>query len=104
MGKYRHRFVIEQPGQQARQKRRLKLFLPATVEHADQDSRAHLLDLSKLGARLHINCPPVKGDQITIRAMSIEIAATVVWVRGNGAGVLFANPLTEPQISLLIEA
>ena len=104
LGKHRNLFVVEQVGKQARHKRRLKVFLPVIVEMKGDEERAHLLDLSKIGARLHAHVAPHLHDDVALRHGDIAIRGVVVWVKGNGFGMMFNSDLTELQIATLISA
>jgi hypothetical protein len=103
MGKYRHHFAVEQIGKQPRSKRRLKVFLPVTLEREGMNERAHMLDLSKVGARMHGHVPPLRNEQVTICWGKYEIDGVVAWVQGNGFAVLFTEKLNEADIAAFIQ-
>jgi hypothetical protein len=102
LGKHRDLFVVEQVGKQARHKRRLKVFLPVTIEFHGDQTRAHILDLSKIGARMHAHSAPHPHDGVTIRYGTLAIHGTVAWVKGNGFGIMFDGNLSEPEIAMLL--
>jgi len=102
LGKHRNLFVVEQLGKQPRHKRRLKVFLPVTIAFHGIKARAHVLDISKVGARLHASETPHINDALVLHYEAIIIEGIVVWVKGNGFGVLFDTNLNEVQIRTLL--
>jgi hypothetical protein len=69
---------------------RMKVFEISLVAINGVAYRAHLLDISDAGARLHCRTPLSIGQSVLVRAPHGEHEATVRWVRPNGmVGVQF---------------
>lgn len=104
MGKYRHQFPIEGQDKEIRSRRRLKLFLPVTIQDGNKAERAHLLDISNGGARLHAHVPPTLKQDVTVEWSDVRVRGQVMWVKGNGFGLSFQPPINDDLVTRLIHA
>lgn len=60
-----------------------------------------LVDVSKTGARMRVNEPLVRGQQIWLKVNPTDIFGTIVWVDGDQFGILFDEPLADPELAKL---
>jgi hypothetical protein len=104
MGKYSHPLAAGEANTEKRGRRRLKAFLPVDILTEAGQGRGHILDITTVGARCHAHAAPLVHQDVTLAWNAIRASGHVIWVRGNGFGVLFHPPLTEEQIAILIEA
>lgn len=81
---------------------RHKLFEPVVLRKGGVAARAHMLDLSVSGARLHAERPPVAGARILIEADGLAVTAHVIWVRAKRFGVHFDTPIAEEAMRLVL--
>jgi hypothetical protein len=73
-----------------RRKARMKVFEISIIAIDGVAYRAHLLDISDAGARVHCRTPLSIGQSVLVRAPQGEHKATVRWIRANGmVGVQF---------------
>lgn len=86
----------------ARYGQRLKIFLPVTLRWAGVQERAHLLDISPTGARMHAAIAPASREAIEIEWEGVTFPGQCVWSRGNRFGITFSNPITKTQIETLL--
>ena len=84
--------------------RRIKVFLPTEIEIDDTALRAHVLDLSVSGARLHTKGSLQSGSDAKLRLDDKVWPAKVAWVDGGRSGIEFRVQLTLQQVAELIEA
>lgn len=81
-----------QPGRNRRSKR-LPIYWPTTLVEGDLRRSCTIADLSRLGARLRVVTPPPPRTRVMLideRVGALE--ATVMWSRGDEAGVEFLPP------------
>jgi hypothetical protein len=83
---------------EARDGQRLKIFLPVLLRWAGQEERAHLLDLSSSGARMHARIAPSTKEIIEIVWEDRIFAGQCVWSRGSRFGIAFKAPIDKGQI------
>jgi hypothetical protein len=86
-----------------RKARRLKTFQTASLHVAGGVRRVHLLNLSTSGALVHSDDPPIAGTPCRLDAAIDLGAARVMWVAGQRFGVMFDRPISERNLSLLVE-
>lgn len=71
--------------------KRTKVFLLGTIAPAElEGSRAHVLDISASGARVHAEQEQVVGTELTLTVEEIEARGNVEWVDGKRFGMSFA--------------
>lgn len=80
------------PGRNGRSKR-LPIYWPTTLVEGDLRRGCTIVDVSRLGARLRIPSPPPPRTHVMLvdeRVGALE--ATVMWSKGDHAGVEFLAP------------
>jgi len=80
--------------------RRPSLLL-AILSTVEQDRRVALLNVSRRGARLVSPDLPHKGDDVILRAQTVESFGRVVWARNGQCGILFEPPITAGEVAQL---
>lgn len=58
-----------------------------------------LVDMSRVGARLDLADPPMKGTTVLLRWGEWERVCTVVWVTEHACGLSFETPIPEEAIT-----
>lgn len=88
-----------------RAKPRLKLFHPTELRDAEGAvQRAHLLDLSATGALVHAAEPPASDTTVQLLVDGALRAARVMWTDGRRFGLHFRLPLSDAQVSAVLDA
>jgi hypothetical protein len=82
----------------ARAEPRLKVFQLASLRTGGAPHRAHVLDISRSGARVHCTAGLQRGQRVMLAIDPLDIAATVLWETGARAGLRFDAPLTDDQL------
>ena len=77
---------------------RRKIFQPIEIHAGSRPLRAHLLDLSAGGARVHSVTAPAPGTALRLTIGGSVRAARVVWREGVRFGIAFARPLCDAEI------
>ncbi|HEU0045278.1 PilZ domain-containing protein [Sphingomonas sp.] len=77
---------------------RRKVFSPAWLDTVDGRYRAHLLNLSAIGACVHARCTHRVWSGVTLRIGDRMVEARVTWVMGERCGVKFTQPLTPAEL------
>lgn len=78
--------------QERRSTKRTKVFLlGAILPKGAEQARAHILDISSSGARVHTDQEQSVGDRLTLTIDDFETAGAVEWVAGNRFGMKFAT-------------
>ena len=78
-----------------RRARRLKTFDIVRVTVQGADHRAHLLDISTSGARLHVPAAIAAGATVTLSIMDMAIEADVIWAVDQRIGIRFHRGISE---------
>ena len=76
-----------------RRSKRLAIYWPTTLVEGDLRRACTIVDVSRMGARLRVAPPPPPRTRVTLvdeRVGALE--ATVMWSRGDLAGVEFLPP------------
>lgn len=60
--------------------------------------RAHILDISRSGARVHCTADLVRGQRVTLIAEQQHLLAMVLWEDSHRVGLRFQLTLTEDQL------
>lgn len=84
----------------ARAAPRLKVFRPAWLQTADGRYRAHVLNLSPIGACLHARCRHRVWSAVTLQLGERTVEARVTWFDGERCGVKFASPLSADEMAV----
>jgi len=87
-----------------RSTRRSKVFLPIAVETVVGPHRAHLLDISQSGARMHVDAAIACGEALMLHWGAIDIACQVCWRRELFCGVRFDEQLSGDNVNALVTA
>ena len=77
---------------------RHRALLLAKLDTTTTEHVVRLRDLSATGALLEGENIPRPGTDIILKRGSLEVLATVMWVRDNHGGVAFELPLTEGEV------
>lgn len=85
-----------------RRHRRIKVFIPTQIVIDDATVRAHLLDVSAVGSRLHLGGKLDIGAEIRLLLDGETLSANVIWVSAGRFGIEFRNPLSPLQITALV--
>lgn len=96
--------TIAHPERRNKVARRFKAFSPTTLRTLDDETRVHILNISRTGAKLH-GQSPVQPDQ-TIEVMIDDrwFGGTVRWRRGEIFGVAFHVGLPVDTLAALLIA
>ena len=87
-----------------RQSRRTKVFLVAAVsdDRTDAPRRAHVLDISADGARVHAHSAADAGAMVDLMVGGAAQQAAVVWVDHPNFGVRFQPPLSDERLGRIV--
>lgn len=86
-------------GSDQRKTRRIKVFVPTEIVVEDVAVRAHLLDISESGSRVHSPIAPRTGDQAHLNLNGETHAARIVWSEAGRSGLQFTTELTPEQVA-----
>ena len=78
---------------------RSKVFRLAGLLTARGAERAHVLDVSETGARLHCAAALVAGDDVAIEAAGVMVRGCVMWVAEGRIGLRFHRRLKEAELA-----
>lgn len=81
-----------------RDTKRQRLMLTARMIDAHGETEVHLLNVSRHGAKLDADLPPVRDQQVTLVYHEFRVDARVAWVEGNRFGLAFDRPIDEEQL------
>ena len=81
---------------------RLKVFRLGQARADGLPFRVHVLDVSKLGARLHASQAPGPGIRITLDCASVSASGTVRWVDARRFGIRFDKPLVQSELATIV--
>jgi len=94
--------AFQQPRADGRAEPRLKVFKLGRAETAGLDFKVHLLDISRLGARLHASQAPDRGHRIRLTCSSVSTSGTVRWVDARRFGIRFDKPLVPAELATIV--
>ena len=83
---------------------RRKLFRPAWLETADGRHRAHILNLSTIGACVHARCVHRVWSGVTLQLGERAVKGRVTWADGERCGIKFVQPLQPAELDALTGA
>ncbi|WP_370655241.1 PilZ domain-containing protein [Sphingomonas aurea] len=86
-------------GVDQRKTRRVKVFVPTELILNGIPARAHLLDLSASGARIHTHSAAKVGEHAVLRLNDEAHEARIIWSRGDRLGLKFKRELNANQIA-----
>jgi hypothetical protein len=95
--------TLESAPKHARRAPRFKVFQPASIECDGNRHRAHILDLSSSGARLHCADMPSVGSYLSLTCGGFTVRGRIVWRRDQRLGVEFHFPLPDAHVRYIIE-
>jgi hypothetical protein len=78
---------------------RFSVEIPATLHVRSQDYTAKMLNLVRSGAMVESSAPLETDSLVALRCGTVIVGATVVWSDSGRAGLKFATPLTDCQVS-----
>lgn len=79
--------------------RRVRVLLSATIETADGERIAHLLNISSTGAKLDADEPPAADTAVTLVRGGIRAVGRVSWVEAHRFGIHFDERLDPALIA-----
>jgi hypothetical protein len=91
-----------QPDQ--RRSPRYRVLLIARLVTTWNERIVKLRDLSATGAMIEGHRVPPVGTDILLQRGSLEVFGTIVWTKGEQAGVEFDQPLTETELWMQVNA
>ena len=80
---------------------RRKVFRPAWLETGNDRHRAHILNLSAIGACVHARAVHRVWSGVTLQIGEQALAARVTWADGERCGVKFARALSPTELDAL---
>ena len=87
-----------------RRTRRAKVFIPTELVVADVPVRAHLLDLSAAGSRVHTGAAQPLGTDAYVNLNGEAHEATVRWTDAGCSGLEFKAALSPEQVAAAIKS
>ena len=95
--------IKEKDWEQARRAPRFKAFQPASIEWGGAKRRAHILDLSATGARLHCADPLPVGSSLALVCREFTLCARIIWAKDQRFGVEFNFPLPDADVRCIMD-
>ncbi|TPG12348.1 PilZ domain-containing protein [Sphingomonas oligophenolica] len=83
---------------------RSKVFLLTEVVIDAVTARAHVLDVSTTGSKVHTATDPQCGSEASVRLNGEPKAGKVVWVNAGRFGLEFATELAPDQMAAIVRA
>lgn len=90
--------AIDGAAHAARGDPRVKLFQLAGLRADGDAHRAHVLDISRSGARVHCAADLRCGQAVALMIEHLHIPATVLWEDSHRVGLRFDAPLIDHQL------
>lgn len=81
-----------------RQPKRTRVWLTGAIGCPDWHQEVHIRDLSRGGALLSCEAPPLIDTILNLYCDSFEIPARVAWAGNHYAGLQFLHPLEETAL------
>lgn len=78
---------------------RRKTFSLASVRIGLTDHRAHILDVSRSGAKVHCTIELPRQSEIWLRCGDLAVPARVVWSEESRHGLHFSHPISDAQVA-----
>ena len=82
---------------------RFKVFQPAAIDWGGTRRRAHILDLSARGARLHCAEPPPVGTQLALNCRDIVVRGRIIWSKQDRFGIEFQSPIPDVHVRRIVD-
>ena len=73
----------------------------AVLTSARGEYFASVTDVSRTGARVEAEVLPPLGEQLTFRALDVQVRGGVVRSEGNSCGIEFEMPIAAAEVQLL---
>ncbi len=83
--------------------RRFKMFHVAEMRVLDARVKVHVVNLSRSGLMLRSDAPPPRGTMAIFDLGVAERRGRVVWCERDRCGVQFMVPLTDAELTMLME-
>ncbi|MBC9030813.1 PilZ domain-containing protein [Sphingomonas sp. JC676] len=80
---------------------RRKAFQCITIGTAEGDTRAHILDLSRSGARMHASARLEVGASVMLSSEVFLIKGRIVWTKKHIFGVHFEQSISDSDVGRL---
>ncbi|HEU4961997.1 MAG TPA: PilZ domain-containing protein [Sphingomonas sp.] len=84
--------------------RRHKTFWPTILRTATGNRRAHILNISRTGAKLHAQLPAKTGETVEILVEESWRGGLVRWSNGSAFGIAFNEPVPEDVLDQCLRA
>lgn len=78
--------------------RRFKTFWPTSIRTANEVRRAHVLDISRTGAKIHAQQPMDINQTLEIAVSGTWHGASVRWRRGQTFGIAFDAAISDENV------
>ena len=75
--------------------------LAASLQALNCSRSVTLLDVSRAGAKMSMPEPMYRGQQVWLKVGQAQIFGTVRWLRDKDCGIIFDEPLSSRDLSLL---
>ena len=85
-----------------REAKRIKTFLPTEILVENTAKRAHVLDISSAGSRLHTVVDLKPGAEVRLRLNGEALVGTVIWADAGRLGLRFPTLLAADQIAAVV--
>lgn len=87
----------------ARAAQRTKVFRQIWLETSAGSFRAHVLNVSPIGACVHARCQHRAWSGVVLRAGELAVEGRVTWTNQDLFGVKFLQPLSSADMQALID-
>jgi len=84
--------------------RRHKTFWPTSLRSPAGTRRAHVLNISRTGAKVHADIPAAAGEKIEIAIGALWRRGVVRWTSGSTFGIAFDEPLSDDVLKRCLTA
>ena len=81
-----------------RESRRVRVYLPASIQTLQGTQAAELTSLSCTGAAISLQNVPKLSADLVLKCGSLEAFCNVVWVKPGRCGLQFDEPITETEV------
>lgn len=82
---------------------RFKVFQLAAIDWGGTRRRAHILDVSARGARLHCADAPPVGAQLALTCRDLIVRGHIVWAKQDRFGIEFHSPIHDAHVRRIVE-
>ena len=89
---------LDAPSIGRRASRRVRVFIPASIETLSGNQAAELTSLSCTGAAISVESAPKLNTGLVLRCGSLEVFCNVVWVKPGRCGLQFEEPICDSEV------